>query len=135
HPKSALAEAIRTKQVVHVADMRTTEAYLDRSPASLELVELGGARTVAIVPMIRDDEVIGAITVYRKEVRLFSDKQIELLSSFAKQAVIAIENARLLSELRQRTSDLTKSCDDVHTGQDPLVQTEKLASLAQLTPR
>jgi class 3 adenylate cyclase len=96
------------KTVVHIADCVTSRDYVERNPAMVAAVELAGVRTFLAVPMLKDDKLIGALALSRQEVRPFSDKQIALVSSFASQAVIAIENARLLSELRERTEEVIK---------------------------
>ena len=132
-PKVPLGRVAITKQPVQVADVLADQAYIDRYPGMVAVAELGGARTLLQVPLLKENELVGAFGIYRQEVRPFTDKQIALVRNFAAQAVIAMENARLLNELRQRTADLSESLNDLRTAQDRLVQTEKLASLGQLT--
>ncbi len=108
-----VGQMVAAKTVVHLPDALASEAYAKRDPVTIAGVEIGGIRTFLAVPMLKESELIGAIALARQQVRPFSDKQIALVTSFANQAVIAIENARLLTELRHRTDELGRSVGEL----------------------
>ncbi|HEX3756109.1 MAG TPA: GAF domain-containing protein, partial [Rhizomicrobium sp.] len=108
---SASGRMLITRQPVHVADLAADRAYLDRNPPTVAAVELAGVRTTLAVPMFKDDQLIGSFTVGRREVRPFTARQIEVVQNFAAQAVVAIENARLLNELQQSRQQQVATAD------------------------
>ena len=108
-PLTFLGQAMRVRKIVHTPDALEGEPYRKGVPLAVKTVELGGVRALLMAPLLKNEAILGLFAIFRQEVRPFTDKQIAVLESFAAQAVIAIENARLLGELRQRTDDLQES--------------------------
>src|SRR5215469_11871078 len=111
HQHSPTGRMLATRGLIHIVDLAVDQAYLERNPPTVAAVELAGIRTVLVVPLWKDSELIGSLLVGRKEVRPFADNQIEIVQDFATQAVVAIQNAELLHELRETLRQQTAAAD------------------------
>ena len=133
-PKSGTGRLIEKKQIFQIEDLTKDPGYIERDPRIVPLVELGGARTALFAPLLQKNHVIGSLVLYRQEVCPFGDKQIALVENFAAQAVIAIENARLLNELRQRTTDLTERTADLTEALEQQAATSEVLKVISRSP-
>ena len=129
-----LRRVVATKQLLHISDCLEDASYKQGDADFVRFVDLCGARSFIAAPMLKDDELVGTITVFHQEVRPFTDKQIALVTNFAAQAVIAIENARLLNELQQRTTDLTERTADLTEALEQQTATSEVLQVVSSSP-
>ena len=134
-PGGALDAVMKTGQTAHLSDLAAARSYVERHPRMVEAVEIAGIRTTLGVPMVKDNKLVGIIGIFRQEVRPFNDKQIALVTNFANQAVIAMENARLLRELRERTEDVVKLNQQLEQRvTDQVDEIERMSRLRRFLP-